>query len=91
MPLLASRECFSSIVVKVIHGEMIFLFMADIGPEVQRELLAIYGPRLKANVAKIPHHGGESIEPFVQAIRPERAITITSDGRSFRVRTERPR
>ncbi|MCG3113621.1 MAG: hypothetical protein MCM46_17570 [Candidatus Manganitrophus sp. SB1] len=40
----------------------------------QRELLAIYGPKLKANVAKIPHHGGESIEPFVQAIRPERAI-----------------
>lgn len=100
--------------------------MADIGPEVQRELLAIYGPKLKANVAKIPHHGGESIEPFVQAIRPERAIlsvgpnpyglpkeevlemyrrtgahlhrtdlegtiTITSDGRSVRVRTERPR
>lgn len=115
-----------SLVVKVIHGEMIFLFMADIGPEVQRELLAIYGPKLKANVAKIPHHGGESIEPFVQAIRPERAIlsvgpnpyglpkeevlemyrrtgarlhrtdlegtiTITSDGRSVRVRTERPR
>lgn len=115
-----------SLAVKVIHGEMIFLFTADIGPEVQRELLAIYGPKLKANVAKIPHHGGESIEPFVQAVRPERAIlsigpnpyglpkeevlemyrragahlhrtdlegtiTITSDGRSVRVRTERRR
>jgi competence protein ComEC len=48
--------------------------MADIGPEVQRELLAVYGSKLKADVAKIPHHGGESIASFVQAVHPKRAI-----------------
>lgn len=63
-----------SLVVKIIHRKIVFLFMADIGPDAQRELLAVYGPKLKADVAKIPHHGGASIEPFIQAIRPERAI-----------------
>lgn len=70
-----------SLVVKVIHREIVFLFMADIGPEVQRELLAVYGPQLKADVAKIPHHGGASIEPFIQAIRPERAILSVGPNR----------
>ncbi len=63
-----------SLVVKVIHREIVFLFMADIGPEVQRDLLAVDGPKLKADVVKIPHHGGASIESFVQTVRPQRAI-----------------
>jgi len=63
-----------SLVVKIIHREIVFLFMADIGPAVQKELLEVYGPKLKADVAKIPHHGGEAVESFVQAVRPKRAI-----------------
>lgn len=40
----------------------------------QKELLQEYGSRLKADLIKIPHHGGEAVEDFIQEVHPQDAI-----------------
>lgn len=63
-----------SIVLRVTHGYVVFLLGADIGIRAQEKLLWEYGSRLKANLIKIPHHAGETVEGFIQAIHLKVAI-----------------
>ncbi len=63
-----------SLVIKVIHKRITFLLAGDVGLQAQAELLQEYGSQLKANLIKIPHHGGEALEDFIQAVHPQDAI-----------------
>ena len=63
-----------SLAVRVTHGRITILLGGDVGLEAQKELLHEYGSRLKADVIKIPHHGGETEESFIEAVRPQVAI-----------------
>lgn len=63
-----------SLVLKLTHGKVSILLAADVGLEAQRELVGEYGAKLKADLVKIPHHGGETIEAFVEAVQPKEAI-----------------
>jgi len=63
-----------SLVLMLIHGHVKILLTGDIGLEAQKELLQIYGTRLKADVMKVPHHGGEALEEFIEAVSPREAI-----------------
>lgn len=64
----------NSIVLKIRYQKVTFLFTGDISPRVEKELLAIYKDRLKADVLKIPHHGHRSMYSFIEAVNPKIAI-----------------
>ncbi len=63
-----------SLVIKVIHQRITFLLAGDVGLQAQTELLQEYGSQLKADLIKIPHHAGEAVVDFIQAVRPQEAI-----------------
>jgi len=69
-----------SIVLKLVYKNHSFLFSGDIEKEAEENL--IYLDRwLRADVIKVPHHGGKtsSIEEFISLVRPE--IAVVSSGR----------
>ena len=113
-----------SIVLKVLHGQIVILLPGDVGTKTQQELVEVYGQRLKADLIKLPHHGSDALASFVRAVQPRYAIlsigpnpygapddqalelvrasgarvfrtdrhgsiTVTSDGHSLQVSTER--
>ncbi len=63
-----------SLVIKVVHQRITLLLAGDVGLEGQKELLHEYNSRLKADLIKIPHHAGEAVEDFIQAVHPQDAI-----------------
>jgi len=62
----------NSIVIKLTHGRNSFLFSGDIGKKIQKDLLHLYGERLKSNIVTLPHHGsglsGQFLDFFSDAI-----------------------
>ena len=64
----------NSIVLKIRYQKISFLFTGDITPRVEKELLAIYKHRLKADVLKIPHHGHRSMYSFIETVDPKVAV-----------------
>ena len=86
----------NSIVLKIRYHKITFLFTGDITPRVEKELLAIYKHRLKADVLKIPHHGHRSMYHFIEAVDPKIAILTIGpnpygapDPRTLRVYSEK--
>lgn len=64
-----------SIVLRVSYGERAFLFCADAGNRIERQLVAD-GVVLDADVMKVSHHGSDSgtLMQFVLAVSPEYAV-----------------
>lgn len=73
----------NSVVLKAMFGKTSFLFTGDIEKEAESQLLE-YGLNLRANVLKVPHHGGEfsSTEDFVRFVKP--TIGVISVGKHNR-------
>ncbi|MFC1850377.1 ComEC/Rec2 family competence protein [candidate division CSSED10-310 bacterium] len=71
----------NSVVIKVMYKATSFLFTGDAESESELDLLD-YRANLRANVLKVPHHGGEfsSTEEFVRMVRP--MIAVISCGRN---------
>lgn len=65
----------SSAVLKLVYGEVGFLFTGDAETESEEEMLSS-GQRLRAQVLKVGHHGSttSTSEEFLEAISPEYAI-----------------
>jgi len=63
-----------SLVLKLKYGNVKILLAGDIGVEAQRKLVQIYGDRIKSDIIKIPHHGGDVIEEFVQRVGARDAV-----------------
>ena len=65
----------SSLVLRVVVDEMVFLFTADIGVGVEKQLSASPGP-LKASVLKVAHHGSRrsSSAAFLDAVAASIAV-----------------
>jgi competence protein ComEC len=70
-----SDENSRSLVLKVTHGERSFLLPGDVEEEGEAELTA-FGPLLKSDLLKVPHHGGRtsSTWAFLERVRPEAAV-----------------
>jgi beta-lactamase superfamily II metal-dependent hydrolase len=64
----------SSIVIKLTYKKISFLFTADIGPNICKELIQIYGRELKSNILKVPWHGKTRSKDFIRIVEPELAI-----------------
>lgn len=71
----SSDENDWSIVLRVSYGEQAFLFCADAGNRIERQLVAD-GVTLDADVLKVSHHGSDSgtLMQFVLAVSPEYAV-----------------
>lgn len=73
-----------SVVFKLSHKETSILFTGDIEKETNAALLA-WGPRLRADVLKVAHHGSRtsSQKDFVEAIGAEWAIVSVGEFNKF--------
>lgn len=74
----------SSIVVKVIYGEISFLFAGDIEEEAEN-LLLNYGDLLQSKVLKISHHGSKTSSSLalLQCVQPEYAVISVGKNNRF--------
>lgn len=77
----------NSVVLKIVHEQLVFLFTGDIGTEGEESIIAASsgGASLKATVLKVPHHGSVnsgSIE-FFEAVRPEAAVISAGKGNPY--------
>lgn len=73
----------SSIVLKLVYGEVTFLFTGDIEREVENEILKS-GQNVRATILKVAHHGSRSSssEQFLDSVKPEVAvIQVGADNR----------
>lgn len=75
-----SNQNNKSIVLKLLYKNRSFLFAGDIEKEAEENLIHL-GKWLKADVIKVPHHGGKtsSTEEFLSIARPD--IAVVSSGR----------
>ena len=80
----------ASLVLRLSHGEVDFLFSGDVEAAGERALLA-RPARLESEILKVPHHGSRSssTQPFLEAVSPE--VAIASLGHNNRFRFPRPR
>ena len=72
----------ASIVMRLQYGDTSILLAADIEKDRDRELVQIYGDRLKSTVLKCSHHGSEvsNSEEFLKSVQP--SIGVVSTGPS---------
>lgn len=64
--LLSGSPNDNSIVLRLTYREVAVLFMADVGPEGQEEVIARHRDIDKADCIKVPHHGGPLSDGFLQ-------------------------
>ena len=87
-PLLAGTEAddnSNSVVLKLVYGDVSFLFCADIQKEAIKTLLP-YGSMLKSTIIKIPHHGSneEEIEDYLfQEVSAQLAVISVDKNNRF--------
>lgn len=94
LKILYPLQSFSGIEIKNLNNSSIVsrldcegeevLFMGDAEKEVEAELLVAYSD-LKSKIIKTGHHGSEtaSIEEFLLAVDPEKAIISVGEGNKF--------
>lgn len=73
---LTGNQNEDSLVLKITHGRICFLLMADIGLNSQEKLYKDYGKRLKCDLIKIPHHANDTtvFRPFLECASPKISI-----------------
>ena len=71
---LTGNQNNDSLVVKLVHQKVSFLFAADAGLSTQKTLVSAYGDRLKSDLIKIPHHASEVDVNFLNAVDPSISI-----------------
>ncbi len=73
----------NSMVLRLVYGQVSFLFTADIHQEAERFLVG-EGAELQSGVLKVPHHGSDtsSSAQFLEAVEPQLAvISVGADNR----------
>lgn len=61
------------------------LFTGDIEQEAEKELIKIYGKKLKSDILKVAHHGSKtsSTHEFIQAVKPKIALIGVGKNNTF--------
>ena len=74
----------SSIVAKLVYGDVSFMFTGDVEASGEEQLLAS-GVRLNANVLKVAHHGSRTstIQSFLDATAPDIAVIMVGENNRF--------
>ena len=75
----------NSVVIRMTYGQVSFLFTGDIEDDGVASVLEKAGPRLQAQILKVPHHGSRytTRDDFLDAVRPEVAIISSGRGNSY--------
>ncbi|MBC8589794.1 ComEC/Rec2 family competence protein [Wansuia hejianensis] len=71
-----------SVVVKLTHGKTSFVFTGDAEKTSEKEMVEVYGSKLKADVLKLGHHGSttSTTKDFFRLVDPDIAvITVGKD------------
>lgn len=73
----------ASLVLQLSYGEINFLFMGDVGKEVESQLLDEYN--LQADIMKIGHHGSKTSTSlsFLEAVNPQIAFITYQQGNKY--------
>jgi len=72
-----------SLVIRLARGGDVVLFAGD-AEEPAQELLLGFGPALRADVLKVPHHGGDtSLDAFLAAVAPEVAVVSVGEDNPY--------
>jgi len=73
-----------SVVIKLTHGNVAFLFTGDAGNQSEKEILS-NGYSLKSTVLKVGHHGsyGSTSRRFLKAVSPKVAIISCGTGNPY--------
>ncbi len=82
---LTSSENNRSLVFRLDHGNVRYLFAADIEAAAEEYILTRYSGELLADFLKVAHHGSKSssTEAFIRAVMPEQAWVTTSARNKF--------
>jgi competence protein ComEC len=80
-------ECANenSVTIMLVYGKIRFLFTGDIERDAINRLINEYGPRMRADVVQVPHHGSNTSNcwNFIRLVRASYAITSGSGGWPF--------
>lgn len=71
----------NSLVLRLTHGNVSFLLLADVGPDRQDALLAAFPQIRQADCVLIPHHGGPLSGTFIEAFQGKLFIISTGPNR----------
>lgn len=79
-----------SVVLLIRYGKVQTILAGDVEDESEREVLK-YGPQLKSQIIKIPHHGSDTSDysPFLKAISPEVGILLVGRNNPFKHPSEK--
>jgi len=71
----------TSLVIRLIYGEVSFLFTGDVESAAEEQILGT-GMDLRSTIIKVPHHGSKSSSttPFLARIRPKFAVFSARGG-----------
>ncbi len=75
----------NSITIKLVYGQTSFLFTGDIEKSAISYLINEYGPRIKADVVQVPHHGSNTSNDwgFIRLVGASHAVTSGTGGEPF--------
>lgn len=75
----------NSVTIKLVYGKTSFLFTGDIEKEAVNRLINEYGPRIKADVIQVPHHGSNTSNDrgFIRLVGASHAVTSGTGGEPF--------
>ncbi len=75
----------SSIIVKLIYGQISFLFTGDAEEREERACVVRWGNALKSDILKVGHHGSKtsSTATFLNQIKPEVAVISVGSYNTF--------
>ena len=61
------------------------LFTGDIEEDAEKDLVKIYGNKLKSDILKVAHHGSKtsSIQEFLEAVKPQIALIGVGQNNTF--------
>lgn len=69
-----------SLIFRIRLGGFSALFTGDIHYETEKELVALYGDRLRSTILKIPHHGNDTSvsQELVDTVNPAAAVVMST-------------
>lgn len=75
----------SSVVLKILYGDVSFLLTADITAGIEKTLIESEGNALGSDILKVAHHGSKTStsEGFLKIVSPEIAVIQVGQGNSY--------
>lgn len=82
---LNANAIVAKLYYKTKKKDFTILFTGDIEEDAEKELVKIYGNKLKSDILKVAHHGSKtsSTYEFLQEVKPKIALIGVGEGNKF--------